>query len=425
MSTAGNKRQILFSTDGHCGADLLDYKNYLEAKYHTEFDQWAAGFHDAWSEDTDQERDANRRIGVASSNAPLNWDASARLRHLDDQGIAAEVLFPNTAPPFYPSGVLTSPGPRTRDEYDHRFAGLRAHNRWLADFCAEAPERWAGFAQIFLDDLDDAITEVTWAKEHGLRGILLPSDHVLKLANLYYPEYDRLWAACADLEMPVHRHANFPFESVRDGGPASALVGMTETQFFAMRGIGHMVLAGVFERHPGLRFVTTEITAASEILPFLMKADVMIRMSLGAGTPMHEHIEGAVAALKRLPSEYFATNCWVAGPTHDLRQAHDLGTPNLMWGADVPHSEGTSPFTVESLRVTIGDLPEPDIDALLATRAADLYGFDIGKLQDIADRIGPSLSEIQTPLPLDQRPSYPEDTRCTVFMDVQALLAGR
>jgi hypothetical protein len=62
---------------------------------------------------------------VASANAPLNWDANLRLEHLDDQGIAAEVLFTNTAPPFYPSGVLTSPGPRSRSEYELRFAGLR------------------------------------------------------------------------------------------------------------------------------------------------------------------------------------------------------------------------------------------------------------------------------------------------------------
>jgi predicted TIM-barrel fold metal-dependent hydrolase len=317
---------------------------------------------------------------------------------------------------------LTSPAPRSRDEYELRFAGVRAHNRWLADFCREAPERRAGFAQIFLDDIEEAVAEVRWAKEAGLRGILLPQDHVLRMTNLYYPHLDPVWGVCAELELPVHRHANFPTESVHEGGVASALVGMVEVQFYAMRAIGHMILSGVFERHPDLLFVTTEISSASEIPAYLFKLDMLIRMSLGVGTPLHEHIDDAVAALKRAPSEYFATNCYVAGPTHDLRPAHDLGTPNIMWGADVPHSEGTSPFTLEAIRTTMWDLPQSDLDALLTNRAAEVYKFDLAVLQPLADRIGPTLEEIKTPLPPEQRPKFPEETRCTVFMDVAALL---
>jgi predicted TIM-barrel fold metal-dependent hydrolase len=409
-------RQILISTDGHAGADLWDYKPYLEQRWHDEFDAWAATFHDAWAE-ADPDRPANHRLGVASASAPLNWDSAMRLDYLDGQGIAAEVLFPNTAPPFYPSGALTSPGPRTRDELELRFAGLRAHNRWLADFCSQAPDRWAGFAQVFLDDVDAAIAEVGRAKEAGLRGVLLPNDHVLKMVNLYYPHLDPLWAVCAELGMPVHRHTNFPTESVQEGGNASALIGMVETQFYIVRAVGHMILSGAFERHPDLVFVVTEITAASELPGYLARLDGMAGLHLGAGTPLYEQIKDAIAALRRKPSEYFATNVFVAGPTHDLRQAHDLGTPNLMWGADVPHSEGTSPFTLEVLRTTMCDLPEDDITALLSTRAADVYGFDLERLRTVADRIGPTLEEIKTPLPPEQRPRFPEDTRCTVFLD--------
>jgi len=419
------RRQVVISTDGHAGADLLDYKPYLEHRYHEQFDAWASTFRDAWAEETDQERPLNHRLGVASATAPLNWDATMRLEYLDGQGITAEVLFPNTAPPFYPSGALTSPGPRTSEEFELRFAGLRAHNRWLADFCAQAPDRWAGFAQVFLDDVDVAVAEVRWAKEAGLRGVLLPNDHVLKMANLYYPHLDPLWAACAELELPVHRHANFPTESVHEGGNASALIGMLEMQFYIIRAIGHMILSGAFERHPNLIFIITEITAASEIPAYLARLDGMAGMGLGAGTPLYEHIRDAVAALHRKPSEYFSTNCYVAGPTHDLRPAHDLGTPNIMWGADVPHAEGTSPFTLEVLRTTMHDLPDDDIAALLSTRAAKVYNFDLKRLQAVADRIGPTLEEIRTPLPPEQRPRFPEDTRCTVFLDRAAIAGAR
>jgi predicted TIM-barrel fold metal-dependent hydrolase len=265
------------------------------------------------------------------------------------------------------------------------------------------------------------VAEVRWAKEAGLRGVLLPNDHVLKMSNLYYPHLDPLWAACAEVGLPVHRHTNFPTESVEEGGSASVLIGMLETQFYIVRAIGHMILSGAFERHPNLVFVVTEITAASEIPTYLARLDGMVGLGLGAGTPLYEHIKDAIAALKRKPSEYFASNCFVAGPTHDLRQAHDLGTPNLMWGADVPHSEGTSPFTLEVLRTTMSDLAEETIAALLSSRAAEVYGFDLERLQTVADRIGPTMAQIKTPLPPEERPRFPEDTRCTVFMDRAAL----
>ena len=425
MSVADDHHQILFSTDGHCGADLRGYKPYLERRYHEAFDDWADAFHDAWAEETDQDRDPNHRSGVASMMAPLNWDAPMRLEYLDGQGIAAEVLFPNTAPPFYPSGALTSPGPRTREEYELRFAGLRAHNRWLADFCSEAPNRWAGFAQVFLDDVDQAIAEVRWAKDAGLRGVLLPNDHVLRMANLYYPAYDPLWAVCAELGLPVHRHTNFPTESVHEGGNAAALVGMVEMQFYIVRAIGHMILSGAFERHPELMFVVTEITSAAEIPSYLAKLDAMTTgMSMmGEATPLKEHVNEALAALRRTPSEYFASNCYIAGPTHDLRQSYDLGTPNLMWGADVPHAEGTSPYTVEAIRLMLHDLPDDALDELLATRAAAIYGFDVDELQTIADRIGPTRREIRTPLGTDEVPKFPQETRCTIFSHAMTNMA--
>ena len=97
-----------------------------------------------------------------------------RNSQLEADGIVGEVVFPNTVPPFFPSFVLFARPPKP-EEYEHRLAGIRAHNRWLADFCARFPERRAGIGQIFLNDVDDAIDDVRWINEHGLRGGVLIS----------------------------------------------------------------------------------------------------------------------------------------------------------------------------------------------------------------------------------------------------------
>jgi predicted TIM-barrel fold metal-dependent hydrolase len=412
MTSSGSERLILISADGHCGADLLDYKPYLEKSYHDEFDDWAANYYDPWGE-VESDRPPNERRGTASFNAPLSWESAERVAYTEAQGIAAEVLFPNTAPPFIPSGSISAPGPRSRDEYEHRMAGLRAHNRWLVDFCAEAPGRRAGIAQIFLDDIDAAIAEVRWAKKAGLMGVLLPGDHTLKMTNLYYPWYDPLWAVCADLDIPVHRHGVTQCESPAEGGDAAPWIASLEAGFYHARAIPHMLCTGVFERYPELKFVTTEALATAGLPKFLTGLDRMYE-SARDGRTLDAHSTAAARKMTREPSDYFASNCYLGGPL-DLRASHDAGTPNLMFGADLPHGEGTGPYTHEALRCMLSGLSEVTVRDITSLTAAKVYGFDLDLLRKVATRVGPTYDQINTPLPVAEWPDFPRTTRCPTF----------
>ena len=162
MTTLAGDHYIVISSDGHAGAQVHEYRDYLESKYHDEFDAWEATF-------------VNPFEDLRADFAYRNWDSAARLRELEDDGVVAEVLFPNTIPPFFPSGNLLA-RPPADDEYELRWAGLQAHNRWLVDFCADTPGRRAGMAQVFLNDVDAAVAEVEWAAGAAgcAAGILLP-----------------------------------------------------------------------------------------------------------------------------------------------------------------------------------------------------------------------------------------------------------
>lgn len=154
-------RYTVISADCHAGADLLDYKPYLERRHHEDFDAWAAGY-------------VNPYEDLLADTADRNWNSGRRVAELEEDGIVAEVVFPNTIPPFFPSGSLMAPAP-TAQELELRWAGLRAHNRWLADFCAAAPGRRAGVFQILLNDVDAAVEEIHRSAAAGLRGgLLLP-----------------------------------------------------------------------------------------------------------------------------------------------------------------------------------------------------------------------------------------------------------
>jgi len=409
MSEIQDEPYVLISADTHAGADILDYKAYLASSWHEEFDEWAGSFTDAWG--LLDEADEESKVGPSSFGSSVNWDTPKRREHLENQGIVGEVVFPNTVPPFYPSGVISAPGPRTQDEYDRRWAGVKAHNRWLVDFCAEMPGRRAGIAQLFLYDADDAVKEVHWAKEHGLAGVLLPADHLLKMENLYYPRFDRVWEACADLGMPVHRHVIVPSEAAsEESGDAAPAVGRHEAYWYGQRPLTHLILAGVFDRFPKLRFVTTE-SLAQWVVPHLAALDLYCESAMDSSTLTSFYAGPAVAKLKRKPSEYFATNCYLGSFFNrgDIDARHDIGVDRLMWGADYPHHEGTYPYTMEALRVDFAGVSQEDVRMMTSGTAADVYGFDLANLREIANEVGPRPSQVDVPLPRDQ---WPTDSVC-------------
>jgi hypothetical protein len=71
-----------------------------------------------------------------------------------------------------------------------------------------------------------------------------------------------------------------------------------------------------------------------------------------------------------------------------------------MWGADYPHLEGAAPVHRQILRYIFSGMPEDDVRKMLGANAVDLWGFDATSLQEVADRVGPTVTEVAEPLAL-------------------------
>jgi len=410
MDKPSSPNYAVISVDGHAGASLRDYKPYLASEFHDEFEAWAATFHDPWA-DFDQELsdtdDVFLRIGVSSASSPYNWESEERVTILEEQGIVAEVLFPNTVSPFYPSGAVTAPAPLPHD-YRQQWAGMQAHNRWLVDFCNKAPGRRAGLAQVFLSNLDDAIAEVRWAKEQGLAGVIIPSDHMQHLVNIYERRYDPFWAACCDVGMPVHRHAiAVGGPETAETGPAVIAIGVYETHQYFARTLSHLMFGGVFERFPELQFVMTE-TGASWIPEELQRLDYSVILGAKKGEAAYPLYHRAVEDFKKLPSDWWHTNMFVGASlmqSADIAARHQLGADRMMWGADYPHHEGSYPHNRLSMRLMFADVPEDEVRKIVSQNAAKIYGFDLEALQKVADRVGPTVAEMATAVRREEMPA--------------------
>ncbi|EUA23526.1 amidohydrolase domain protein [Mycobacterium xenopi 4042] len=142
-------RYVVISTDTHAGADLYGYKQYLPARLHDEFDAWAKTYVSPFDD-----------LVIATANR--NWDHEFRIAEMDADGVAGEVLLPNTVPRSSDNPQHHHQPARTRDEFEKRWAGVQAHNRWQVDFCSLAPTRRRGLIQIFPNDVDLALQEIRW-----------------------------------------------------------------------------------------------------------------------------------------------------------------------------------------------------------------------------------------------------------------------
>ena len=107
------------------------------------------------------------------------------------------------------------------------------------------------------------------------------------------------------------------------------------------------------------------------------------------------------------PSEYLNRNCFFAASTpgeDDIDRRYLIGVGNLIWGNDIPHPEGTFPYTRYWIRQRFRDVPESEVRQILVLTAAGLYGCDLHALAAIAEAIGPTLDEVHGGSPLKRVP---------------------
>jgi predicted TIM-barrel fold metal-dependent hydrolase len=269
-----------------------------------------------------------------------------------------------------------------------RLAGAIAYNRWLAEFCAAAPERFLG--QILLgalDDVEGAVREIRRAHDSGLgAGIFLPLDYYLPL--YHHARYEPLWSVCEELDLAVTVHAS-------DGGPSwygdgwrASAVYLSEINFYAQRPLWCLIFGGVFDRHPQLRVVCTE-QGQAWVAPLLARLDGI------ASSSMMKWTEADPLAMR--PSDYFHRHCTVGNSLmtrDDVEQRDLVGLDVLAWGSDFPHLEGAWPRTRAALRALMAGLPASEIRLILGDNLARAYRVDRARLLPIVEQIGPTLDEL-------------------------------
>jgi predicted TIM-barrel fold metal-dependent hydrolase len=184
---------------------------------------------------------------------------------------------------------------------------------------------------------------------------------------------------------------------------------LLEVTWWAHRAFTHLLVAGVFERHPGLQLVLTE-QGTAWIPEELVRIDYFFdRMSSAKESQEIQWGMEVVGRLSLRPSEYWARQCHIGSSfirPAEVGLRYSVGLDRIMWGNDYPHREGSFPYSHEHLRASFAGVPVDEVAAMLGRNAADVYGFDLEALRPIADRVGPRVADVDVPLP---PMSLPED----------------
>lgn len=411
LSSPDLKPVTMVSADSHVSLPPKMYKDYLDPKYH-----------DAWGGYLDDVGIINKVVdltgyppppeslevydkrGVVSAAGEVGYfDPVWRLRQVEAEGIVAEFLHPFGPIGFVPFADVQN----SQRSHELRWAGSQAHNRFLREFCSEAPGRLLGVPLIYpWPDWESAVTDIVRAREAGCHAIfppMMPGSAPGDLPALYDPWWDPMWVACQDLGMVVHIHAGFgnPQGGVvdmvrnvfsRTGGDARAGEGLSAIDenslpkfdpdagpeaagtnsflselfetFGERRPLWQLMWGGVFDRFPRLKVAFQEIHA-DWVPPTLAYLD-----RLHANDP---------GVMKLKPSEYWTRHCGVGTSLMrygDVAVRHEVGVDKLMFGSDYPHFEGTWPNTHDWIRATLGEVPEVEARAILGENAIEFYGLD-------------------------------------------------
>jgi predicted TIM-barrel fold metal-dependent hydrolase len=338
----------------------------------------------------------------------------ARLRDLDADGVAGEVLFhdsQNGEPIPFQNVSLLAPNMTVDQDFDLLKSGQHIYNQWLADVCSIEPERQLGLMHLPMWDVDAAVAELEWARSAGLKGLNFPFPRpFFKPYN--DPSWEPLWDACEANEVTLCNHGGAGASTV-EMGPGALSVAKFEISMSArICPMDLLVFGGVFERHPGLRLVSTESPGLwwQSVMKEMDSIHMIDTVSFGPGEKQR---------VPRLPSEYAARQVWIGASFHARFEAEDAiehgYADRVIWGSDYSHFEGTyqfdaegpngEPMTLAALRFTYHDLPEDVVRKMVGGNAMNAYNFDHAALTKVAERIhAPSYEDLNTDVPSERPP---------------------
>ena len=303
---------------------------------------------------------------VRHTGAPGAFDMARRLEAMDLMGVRRQLIFPSYGlwGQILSTGAdggggalaqamqnLLGGGLTAAQSRELGFAGIDEYNEWAIRTTACAPDRLRAVGMLKSPrDIDDLMAQATGLLDRGLKALLINTGSPPAGLSPAAPELDPFWDLLARRDAPVLAHvgSDLGFLRASEWSDAPAFtpnklaleVGLEPYSYATLHyAIEHfltvIVMGGVFERHPRLRFGAIEL-GAHWLGPLAESLDMW-------ATKVFARRMKQTISMK--PSEYLARNVRVTPhnivePVALFFERYPQVASCYCYSTDYPHLEG-------------------------------------------------------------------------------------
>jgi predicted TIM-barrel fold metal-dependent hydrolase len=295
-------------------------------------------------------------------------DVHARVKLMDEQGIHAQIAYPN---------ILGFGGQRGMEvDASLRLEAIRIYNDAMAEMQVASGQRIFPMALLPWWDIDASLAETERSMKLGLKGINInsdPQDH--GVPSLGEKHWDPLWQMCSSNDLPVNFHigasdtsTSWYFSSSWPELPPEKKLAMGGLMLFItnLRVMGNILVSGFLDRYPTLKIVSVESGAGW--IPYLLE---------GLEYMSHE----AGIEYQTTPSDVFRRQvyaCTFFERKNFLDTLRQVGADNIMFETDFPHPACLYPEAMEHMADVIAEMTPEERFKVFSGNAAKVYNIDIG-----------------------------------------------
>lgn len=281
-------------------------------------------------------------------------------------GVDAEIIFPGAA---FLAAQIANDDPALAMRF------CEGWNNWARDWYGDHWDTQYPMAFITTTDVAAAVAEIERVAKLGFRGVCLPNKPVYgpqppKERNYNLPEFEPIWSALEDTNMPATFHVSTGRNPATTRGPGGAVANyVAHCCTTNVEPLVLMCASGICERHPKLRFALVE-SGIGWVSWSLEAMDEAYR----------KHHMWAKPKLAELPSTYFQRQGFATfgEDRSGLAVAEEFGlVDNFCWASDYPHPEGSWPHSPEAIERQMARLSNEQRAAILGGNAARLLGIEI------------------------------------------------
>lgn len=296
-------------------------------------------------------------------------EVSARVKMMDEQGIYAQVAYPN---------ILGFGGQRGMQVDEAiRLESIRIFNDAAADMQNDSGQRIFPMALLPWWDIEASLKETERCIRLGLKGINInsdPQDH--GVPSLGEKHWDPLWEMCVANGLPVNFHigasdssTSWYFQASWPEFKPEQKLAMGGLMLFVtnLRVMANILCSRFLERHPTLKVVSVESGAGW--IPYLIEG--LEYMGREAGL---DYSPSPIEVFRR---QIYA--CTFFERRNFVETIRQVGVDNVMFETDFPHPACLYPDGLEYMADSIAEMTEEERFKVFSGNAAKVYNIDIGK----------------------------------------------